>query len=526
MNRLRFGAARLLRPPVGLLSAIRSDARNHLLRRFAPGSYADSAKINAIIQHQFAFYDGHLRRMLAPMASRDAAEFFLFQYDEANRILHGKDLVGVGEREKWEAIEGTFRRALKYIVELMCIRRPSERSRLPFRFVGEEVALALAENALHLAEMSHCVFSVFPEAWTIEIHRNDPASEFELRIHGRFAGFDARFLERVKRDRYGRQDFTGSPQFDIHTDTHARFLNPAFASTFGMGYDQFVAVVWNTIRGSRPAPNGFPTLFIHRDKLLSALCIASRLPRKAVDTALRGFTVSAEHLLADERVAFRPKQQSRAYRRGFFQFPHETGTHLAFSEAMAKECMIHLCNGVCYRHLPTEWRTPATEAALTELSRAAGRWFETVVHQNLLSLGIVGTCCKDSIGTGSARVAIPASIGELDFLGHHPEENALILIEDKMTFTGLEASFWRDDLSQFVEGEKSYAAKFRRKIAWVQENRGTIVAALGLTNVSRVHSARITLYPCIAAEVITDFPCVSLTEIMLDHRAHGRWPYR
>ena len=66
------------------------------------------------------------------MASRDAAELFLFQYDEANRILHGKDLLGIGRREEWEAIEGTFRRALKYIVELMCIRRPSERSRIQF----------------------------------------------------------------------------------------------------------------------------------------------------------------------------------------------------------------------------------------------------------------------------------------------------------------------------------------------------------------------------------------------------------
>ena len=461
------------------------------------------------------------------MASRDAAELFLFQYDEANRILHGKDLLSIREREEWEAIEGTFRRALKYIVELICIRRPSERSRIPLHFAGEaaEVALALAENALHLAEMSHRVFSVFPNAWTAEIRRDGPASDFDLRIHGGFAGFDVRFLERLKRDRNARQDFTGWPPFDMHTDTHARFLNSAFTSSFGVGYDQFIAVVSNTIRGSRPAPKGFPTLFIHREKLFDALTAASRLPRDAVAIALRGFTVSAENLLADERVAFRPKQQSRAYRRGFFEFSHETGQHLAFSEAMAQECLIHLCSGVCYRHLPTEWMTSATEAALTELSRAAGKWFETVVQQNLSRLGIIGTRYKDSIGTRPLRVAIPPSVGELDFLGHHPEEQALILVEDKMTFTGLEAVFWRDDLSQFAQGEKSYAAKFRRKIAWVQENRSTIAAALGLTNVSRVHSAMITLYPCIAAEVIADFLCVSLTEVMLDYRAYGRWPY-
>ena len=276
----------------------------------------------------------------------------------------------------------------------------------------------------------------------------------------------------------------------------------------------------------RPAPKGFSTLSFRRENLLDALTAASRLPRDAVDTALRGFTVSAENLLADERVAFRPEQQSRAYRRGFFQFPHQTGQHLAFSEAMAQECMIHLCSGVCYRHLPTEWMTSATEAALTELSRAAGKWSKPWSNKTFRVLVSLAPATRIPSEPDQLRVGIPPSVGELDFLGHHPEEQALILVEDKMTFTGLEAVFWRDHLSQFAQGEKSYAAKFRRKIAWVQENRPSIAAALGLNDVSHVHSAMITLYPCIAAEVIADFPCVSLTEVMLDYRACGRWPYR
>ncbi len=129
MNLERFGPVRLLRPSLALREVIRADARTHLLRRFAAGCYTDPAHINAIIQHQFAFHDGHLRRLIEPMASRDAAELFLFLYDEANKILHGKDAPDMREREEWERIEGTFLRALKYIVELICIRRPSDQSR-------------------------------------------------------------------------------------------------------------------------------------------------------------------------------------------------------------------------------------------------------------------------------------------------------------------------------------------------------------------------------------------------------------
>ncbi len=372
--------------------------------------------------------------------------------------------------------------------------------------------------------MSHRVFSLFPDAWSLEIHA-DTGSGYSLQIHGTSAGFDSRFLERIKRDRNARRDFTGWPAFDVHTDTHASYLNAAFTTSFGIGYDQCIAVVANTIRDARPAPTGFPTLFIQREKLLGALVAASGLPRDAVDVALRGFTVSPDHLLAEHRVGYRPKQHSRAYKRGFFLFPHQTGPHLAFSTAMAKECMIHLCNGVSYLHLPNEWITPATEAALTQLSGAAGSWFENVVQKNLSALRFVGARCKDSIGIGAKRVIIPSSVGEIDFLGFHPDEKILLLVESKMAFTGLEATFWRDDISQFTKGDKSFAPKFRRKISWVRENEEAIANALGAPKLSTLHSAMITLYPCIAAEVIKDFPCVSLAEFMLDYQNKGSWPY-
>ena len=460
------------------------------------------------------------------MASRNAAELFLFQYDEANKILHGKDVSDLREKEEWSRIEGIFLRALKYIVELICILEPLERSRVPPCYAGEaaEVALALAENALYLGEMSHRVFSVFLDAWSLDIS-NDGGPEFDLRVKGEFAGFDVRFQERLKRDRQSRRDFAGWPQFDIHTDTHARYLNAAFTSSFGRDYSEFIAVLFNTINGSRAAPNGFPTPFIHRGKLLEALATSSGLPRSAIDIALSGFTVSAEHLLIEKRVVYRPKQESRAFRRGFFLFPHETGPHLAFSKAMAKESLIHLCNSVCYRRLPREWLTPVTGAALTELSQRAGKWFEGVVHKNLADLRFSGMRCKDSIGKGSQRLVIPSSVGEIDFLGFHPDERILLVVEAKMALTGLEGTFWRDDLSEFARGEKSYAAKFRRKISWVQEHRDAIAKALGVLNSARFRSVMITLYPCIAAEVITDFQCVSLTEFMLDYHRKGIWPY-
>jgi len=103
--------------------------------------------------------------------------------------------------------------------------------------------------------------------------------------------------------------------------------------------------------------------------------------------------------------------------------------------------------------------------------------------------------------------------------------DGLCPIEAKMVRSGLEAAFWRDDLSEFLRGNQSHAAKFRRKIAWADENKLAIAASLGAPEPIHFRYALVTLYPCIASEMISDFPCVSLTEFMLDYRRVGRWPY-
>jgi len=527
MSLLRFGTARILRPSPSVMTAIRGDAREHLFSSFSPGRYSGGPAVNAIIQHQFTFYDSRLREIVSLLASRDAAEFLLFQYDETYKVFRGFGLGDPSIRQGWIEIEGLYRRALKYIVELMCIKRPTgavliEKSRAANAM---ETAIGLAEEAMHLGELSHRVFSLFPEAWTIWITNHYGEHDFDLRISGPHEMFDTSFFARVEVDRADRGSFTGKPQFDIDSTTHVKFLDPAFQRSFGMRYTDFIAVIHNTIEHSRPAPDSFPTLFINRETLLDALVKSSNQPREAIDLALLGFTVQPEHLEAENRVAFRPKQSSRAYRRGFFAFPDETGPHLAFSRHMAQECLSFFVNHVCYRSLPLEWKTTETDNALVDLSEAAGKWFEKTIERNLLTLGIVGRRAKRRIGTGSLRVDIPPDVGELDFLGHCVIDDAIVLIEAKMVLTGLEGSYWRDDVSQFVTGKKSFAVQFRKKISWVSNNLDAIVNALDAPHVRKLQVAMLTLYPCIATEMIDDFACRSLTEFMLDYRKHNRWPY-
>lgn len=388
-----------------------------------------------------------------------------------------------------------------------------------------EHALVCAESMADLAIQSESVHSIFPEERVVRVFDAGPF-DFTIDVEGLHADFDEVFFARVKCDREYRQKFVGFPQFDNHTATHQRYLDDSFRQSFGMSYGEFIYCIVAVVDKCQPSlhPQAFPTIFVHRGTVIDELA-TSGWPRDAIERAINGFSISPSNLISENRVIWRPKQENRAYRRGFFVFPHDTGVHLAFSKAMARENLIQLVNWISYKRLPPEWESTPTRRGINMLSRAASEWFEEVVRRNLKDRGILGKRMHKTCGNGPRPIRIPAAVGEIDFLGYHPQEKLLVVIESKMVMTGLEARYWRDDLHEFVTGAGSYAEHFRRKIAWVSENRHAISEALGFCEVSNVAPAMLTLYPCIARAFISDFPCVSLTEFMLDYEQKSQWPY-
>ncbi len=529
MNFERFGDVRIFRPSQATENFIRRRGRVHLFSRFSPGEYRGAEAANAVIQHQFKFYENMLRPMIPQLAARDAAEFLLFQYDEAWRLLHGNGILDLRERQKWATVEPVFKRAIKYLVEMICLNEfnPPANPSPDEALFAMESAMVCAESMVDLAQQSDTAHLVFRKDCVVRVFESGPL-DFEITVEGAYAGFDHALLERIRRDRNSRVKFVGFPQFDQHTATHQKYLDAPFTQSFGMSYGEFIAAIRDIIEGCQPSlhPRSFPTLFVRRGQVLDELAkFNPSRARAAIERAIDGFSISPANLKADKRVVWNSKQESRAYRRGFFVFPHETGPHLAFSSEMAKESLLQLVFWVCFKRLPAEWRTPETLKALDALSRAASEWFEDVVCRNLQSLGIAGQRMHRSIGSGRRQIKIPDAVGEIDFLGYHSQQELLVLAEAKMTLPGLEARYWRDDLDEFVFRAGSYAERFRRKISWVTENRDAIAAALGYDSVLDVGPAMLTLYPCIAKAFIKDFPCVSITEFMLDYECAKQWPY-
>lgn len=518
-----YGRVKILRSSHAMDERMRRLARAHLISRFPPGEYNEPGTVNAIIQHQFQFFIAQLNEAIPYLANRESLETVLFQYDQSTEIIHGHGIERDDQLERWARLEGGFRRALKYLAELICLSAASPRPRQPAREqLAMDQALLAAEMVVDLAEGSNRTHSIFPDHAIARVYPPGGPIDWETTITGPHARYAEEMVDRLARDRQHRHRYVGEPQFDLDAGRHGPVLDEAFTDSNGCSYSNYLSALKNLIDNARPAPGLLPVLFLERRKITDAF-ISQGAPSAAIERMLTGFTIDPERMTKEGRVAWNPKQEHRALRRGFFLFPHELGPHLVFSRQMARESLIHLLNGVCYKRLPSDWRNPCVDAALERLSKQGSDWFEDTVRRNLTALGMTGGRIQHQIGVSA--VCVPPDVGEIDYLGYHAKENLLVIAEAKMVLTGLEAKFWRDDLSAFVQGPQCYAAKFRRKIAWVSHHRSAIAEALGVPANAGVAPVMLTLYPGLARMFISDFPCVSLTELMLDFETAGRWPF-
>lgn len=325
-------------------------------------------------------------------------------------------------------------------------------------------------------------------------------------------------------DRNNRQRFIAGLTFDTNPVSQCAVLDSYFNKAFGISFGDFLGFLRHAIDDPLPHPKGFPIPFINLEGFVKAGAV-SGINADLVRKILAGFTLHKAAMARERRVMWNPKQEFRALRRAFFEFPHADGTHLVWSRGMAKESFVWLLSGVCFQHLPEEWVNEDTSAGLAAASNACSKWFETCATENLKAVGFQGQAYKASIRVGQNSIEIPSLVGQLDFLGYSAAENILLLAEFKIVEEGTEPRFYRDAISQFVRNTGNYADKFRRKIAWVKENQTKIAEMFKTGSQPPLATVMIALYPSFASFFIEDFRLVSVTHFRLGYERAGKWPY-
>jgi hypothetical protein len=514
-----------------------TEARNFVLTSFPAGKRRKKEEVSAVLQCYFEFFSLRLDSLLRKLASQEFMEFVLYQYDMAAAAWRATPEEVTQEAARESSELSVVRRGLKHLAERIVVRAsvpefaPAGAPGL-FKYVEEALFIAWMLAELYLA--SDRAYYILPGEMELELFAADTVVNgrawplpFQLLPDKPYEALDVLFSSRVAKDRANREKYFPKNTMNFDFQRQAAVLDPAFERSFGCRFSQFLQVLAVINEQAKPDPGSYPVMFFRQQGLIEDIVKNAVGKADVVSRILMGFTVTRGHMIEERRAIYHPNQEHRAFRRGYFEFPHSTGVHLFWSAAIADEGLDHLVNGVCFKKLPEEWLTAETTAGLDALSNSAGRWFECEVGAKLRSLGMKGEGVGGRVIRGGEKIDIPAEVGQLDFLGYSERDKALVVVESKMVEVGFESRFFRDEISQFATGKRSYAGQLRKKWEWVAANRATLAKAFGacIAGDVKVVAALVTLYPTYAAFKITDMPCVSLVEFLEDYQAAGKWPY-
>ena len=387
---MKFQGIEIFRPSSIAELEIREASEDHLRCDFKVGRYVGRNEVNPILQHQFKFYERLLDELLPSIASRDFLEFVLYEYEIASKIesLFKDAKLTNAEAQKWLLINKSFRRAAKYLAERTVLVTPSEisRSNNPNLLSIAEKAWICAEELVNLYVVSDQTYSIFPDQTYLEIL---PPGESDYFCQG--LTFELPDIEgRVYLDSKNRDRFIPSPSFIFDANAHEKVIGRAFKESVGVTSIEAFEILSTIIEGALPDPKGLPIPFVNKRAVIDNCSKLFGITKEAVGKVIAGFTISKEEMKRERREIWKPKQEYRAYRRAFFEYPFLSEPHLTFSKGMAKESFILLRKDIIFKKLPPEWITPNLKTRLDQLSNEAGNWFESVVESNLKTLGYAG----------------------------------------------------------------------------------------------------------------------------------------
>ncbi|MBE9140644.1 hypothetical protein IQ254_26165 [Nodosilinea sp. LEGE 07088] len=421
-----FRDIKLARPSALAEWEVRYAAESNLRAKFPPGEYKKSQEINLILKSQFQFYLDYLNQNIQQVSSLDFLEFILYLFDLSSEIesLHKKGELSIDETQKWREIGPISRRALKYLSEKVVIAvstkemnkgrkaRPSS-----LYYIAEKIIICSEEMA-KIYQLSDISFSTFPDYSRLVIlpPGQELYLEFEVTKDGILIG--EQMHQRIVYDRLNRERFIPSEASIFNISVQNEIIGDAFIETIGLSYREMIGIISEIIRLAEPHSKNIPIPFINKNTVLREISRVSGTSKEILRDVISGFSLTKQKMEAEGREIWKPRQEYRAFKRGFFEVPHSTGKHLIFSKKMAIESLNMLVKGMVFKDIPSEWDNNKTQKAVSKLSNKAGQWFERNVEGHLAKIGFQGKQSVAKLKFQDVRMRIPDEVGEIDYQGH------------------------------------------------------------------------------------------------------------
>lgn len=520
-----MGGVEIFRPRKDIEEEVYNKVKKKVFNNFSSGIYTDKEIIKNIVNFLQKEYNEILNEYLPKIRGLDFIPFLIGQYEAYGKVseLYKENKISHDDRNYWENAPCFTRRGIKYLLERLCLNVSSH--------CKHTHSIEIQEDAISR------IFISVEELVSMYMRNQDYINvqdDVTLRLNENvYRYFEIEHELGERQDNYKHMNamvkYVPQPMFLHDYEAHGEFLNENFKKALGLSYTEVLAVLQWVVVTYSSEDNPEEIGSFKWDAIIEKLSGHYKITPLQAEIILNGFTLTPQTLT--DRKIYLPKQEYRAYKRAFFKHQIDDIKYVFFSRRMAMESLSILVHDVPFRKLPSEWKAPAVLTALDGLSNRAGSWFENVVKDNLIKVGLTGsTSVKSLIVEGKRNLKFPADIGEIDFIGFDENQGLLVVIEMKQVGQASEPRMHQDDLSKFVIGEKSYSNKFRKKYAWVINNIDAVIKHFQhnfnlSTEIKTIGYAMITLYPTIASERISDFSCVSIGEFMSRYTVAKSWPF-
>lgn len=492
--------------------------KNKVFNNFAPGHYTNLDEIISVCSFIYNEHEKVLKENVSKLSTLSLIEFILNQYDkysQVNKYFH-ENLLGSNEEIEWLHYASHSRRGIKYLCEYLCQFHTQISTELKLQASIksdlEEESETLSRIFISIEEMCSTYIRIdsykylYDEVELILDEKKfiyftvpqdlDPKNHLDIRN-------EKREILKLIYDR----------PYAHNIKDHSKTLESSFNQHLGICYEKIINFLMEVISSSVGAYN-----FIKKSDIISDLSCKHRIDIKQATDIIHGFSIRPINL--ETRRLFNPKQEHRAYHRGFFEFMDNDIPILIYSKQMAIESLDILINNICYQKLPEEWKTREVELQLTTLSNKAGKWFEELIRTNLIAhTPIKSIHSVKTLHSHGKTIKLPSNVGEIDFIGYSAQDSSIFIIEAKNVRFTTEPKLFRDDLSKFISGKKSYSEKFIVKCQWVKDNLNIVTNGLKkrgvkVGEVKHIFFVMIILSPSPIEDKITEFSCVNLVKFI------------
>ncbi len=507
---------------------VRQQAESALRATFTPGSYFNEDS-TFLLNNLFTIYNSSLQSVASFLCNSATLSYLSQLYERIDLVsnLYKSNLGSSSLVVFWEEKGALYRQTIDYLLETILqssdnittdVKLTKEHSILfdyCWEFARQSIVVSNWSNFHYMLASPSSGINLLEPGSDAFLEDNLDQSDIEV------AHYTHRISANSKKHIIHRNQ--NSLDFTDNLSLYTHLLDNSFQTSLGFSFSflyHFLSSDFSSelLELYKPSMKSDFPVIIPRELFLEFLQLKG-LSSTFVEVFLSGLSLTHINLKDNPREIWQTTAEFRLGRRPLFSFTMTNVVYLAYSPSRLTNYLALLMAGLPFNQLPRNWKTPIISKALARLSNQAGNWFENLTASELAKLNIVGGCYSSSIAYEKDSILIPSEVGEIDYIGYSHKERILYVLECKYLSSSFSPRNFRNELSAFIKGKKSYVNQLSRKTNWVRENREQILdIMLKLARINSsfdrssvfIYSSFITYYNAFPSAFLSPHNCETL----------------